>query len=87
MVWIYAKRVLEKHFVVNVDYKVALPRSGERKNEGGNAKRVLEKHFVLDVDYKVITPSIVGVIKEIGCSNLPQPCGQLKFNLKICYYI
>jgi hypothetical protein len=31
----HAKRILEKHFIIDVDYKIALPQVGERKNEGG----------------------------------------------------
>jgi len=31
----HAKRILDKHFIIDVDYKVALPKLGERKNEGG----------------------------------------------------
>jgi phage anti-repressor protein len=31
----HAKRILEKHFTEDTDYKVALPNLGERKNEGG----------------------------------------------------
>ena len=32
----HAKRILEKHFVLDVDYKVSLPHLGEQKNEGEN---------------------------------------------------
>ena len=31
----HAKRILEKHFKIDTDYKIALPQVGERKNEGG----------------------------------------------------
>jgi len=31
----HAKRILDKYFTIDVDYKIALPRSEERKNEGG----------------------------------------------------
>ena len=54
----HAKRVLEKHFVIDVDYKVALPRSGERKNEGGFNKEKISlniltfKKFCLKSDTK-----------------------------------
>jgi hypothetical protein len=44
MVWVFkkrpCKRVLEKHFTKDIDYKSALPNSGERKNEGGFNKRI-----------------------------------------------
>ena len=32
------KRVIEKHFIKDIDYKIMLPNSGERKNEGGHNK-------------------------------------------------
>ena len=31
----HAKRILDKHFIIDIDYKIALPQLGERKNEGG----------------------------------------------------
>ena len=31
----HAKRILEKHFTEDTDYKITLPKLGERKNEGG----------------------------------------------------
>lgn len=38
----HCKRTLEKHFTKDIDYKVALPNSEERKNEGGfNKEQVL----------------------------------------------
>lgn len=37
----HAKRVLEKNFTVNEDYKIALPKLGERKNEGGYNKETI----------------------------------------------
>ena len=38
-----AKRVLEKHFIIDVDYKVLLPKLGERTNDGrgGNNKETI----------------------------------------------
>ena len=47
-----AKRLLEKNFTIDIDYKVALLRSEERKNEGGFNKETImlninTKHFRL----------------------------------------
>lgn len=37
----HCKRVLEKHFVKDLDYKIELPNLGERKNEGGYNKEII----------------------------------------------
>lgn len=37
----HCKRVIEKHFMKDIDYKIALPNSGERKNEGGFNKETI----------------------------------------------
>ena len=36
-----AKRILDKHFITDVDYKIALHQSEERKNEGGFNKETI----------------------------------------------
>ncbi|MEY3420068.1 MAG: Anomala cuprea entomopoxvirus, partial [Bacteroidota bacterium] len=37
----HCKRVLEKYFINNIDYKITLPKLGERKNEGGYNKETI----------------------------------------------
>ena len=37
----HAKRLFEKYFKENIDYKIALPQSGKRKNEGGHNKETI----------------------------------------------
>lgn len=38
----HCKRVIEKHFTNDIDYKTTLPNLGERKNEGGfNKEKVV----------------------------------------------
>jgi len=55
-----AKRMLEKHFTVNVDYKIALHRKEERKNKGGFNKETI----LLTVDTFKMMCMLAGTAKS-----------------------